>query len=147
MIAKRASRRKDGKSSFTKLANYITRESKDEEIAFSRVSNCGFDSVDLAVKEIEATQGRNTRSKADKTYHLVVSFPAGEVPSKEQLEDIEDELCKSIGLGDHQRVSAAHNDTDNFHLHIAINKIHPVSHRAVEPYYDKYSLDEACSRL
>lgn len=147
MIAKRASRRKDGKSSFTKLANYITRESKDEEIAFSRVSNCGFDSVDLAVKEIEATQGRNTRSKADKTYHLVVSFPAGEVPNKEQLEDIEDELCKSIGLGDHQRVSAAHNDTDNFHLHIAINKIHPVSHRAVEPYYDKYSLDEACSRL
>lgn len=147
MIAKRASRRKDGKSSFTKLASYITRESKDEEIGFSRVTNCGFDSVDLAVKEIEATQARNTRSKADKTYHLVVSFPAGEVPSKEKMEDIEDEICKSIGLGDHQRVSAAHDDTDNFHLHIAINKIHPESHRAVEPYYDKYSLDEACSRL
>lgn len=147
MIAKRAERRKDGKSSFSKLASYITRESKDEAIAFSSVSNCGFDDIDLAVKEIEATQERNTRSKADKTYHLVVSFPAGEIPDKEQLKDIENELCKSIGLGDHQRISAAHNDTDNFHLHIAINKIHPVSHRAIEPYYDKYSLDEACSRL
>ncbi|ELU9701944.1 relaxase/mobilization nuclease domain-containing protein [Escherichia coli] len=147
MIAKRAERRKDGKSSFSKLASYITRESNEEAIAFSSVSNCGFDDIDLAVKEIEATQKRNTRSKADKTYHLVVSFPAGEIPDKEQLKDIEDEICKSIGLGDHQRISAAHNDTDNFHLHIAINKIHPVSHRAIEPYYDKYRLDEACSRL
>ena len=147
MIAKRAKRRKDGKSSFSKLSDYITREGKGEEVAYSKATNCGFDSVELAVKEIEATQARNTRSTIDKTYHLVVSFPAGEVPTKEQLEDIESEVCKSIGLGDHQRVSAAHTDTDNFHLHIAINKIHPVSHRAVEPYYDKYRLDEACSRL
>lgn len=147
MIAKRADRRKDGKSSFSKLAKYITRDSNEDEIAFSRVTNCGFEDVDLAVREIEATQARNTRSKADKTYHLVVSFPAGEIPNKDQLEDIEDEICKAIGLGDHQRLSAAHDDTDNFHLHIAINKIHPVSHRAIEPYYDKYSLDEACSQL
>lgn len=147
MIAKRAPRRKDSKSSFSALAKYITRDSNEGEIEYSKVTNCGFDSVDLATKEIEATQLRNTRSKSDKTYHLVVSFPAGEVPSREQLDDIEDEMCKSIGLGDHQRISAAHSDTDNFHIHIAINKIHPVSHRAIEPYYDKYSLDEACSRL
>ena len=147
MIAKRVPRRKDSKSSFSALAKYILRAAGEGKIEFSRVCNCGFDTPELAIKEIEATQSRNKRSKTDKTYHLMVSFPAGELPTKEQLEDIEDEICRAIGLGDHQRISAAHNDTDNFHIHIAINKIHPVSYRAIEPYYDKYSLDEACSRL
>ncbi len=30
-----------------------------------------------------------------------------------------------MGYADHQRVSAVHYDTDNVHIHIAINKIHP----------------------
>ena len=40
-----------------------------------------------------------------------------------------------------------HKDTDNLHIHIAINKIHPTSHRAIEPYYDYMKLDEACAAL
>lgn len=148
MIAKKAPRRKDNKSSFGALAKYIMRDEKtNEEVEYSRITNCGFDSFDLAVKEIEATQARNTRSKADKTYHLIISFPAGERPSNDQLKDIEDEMCKAVGLGDHQRVSALHTDTDNVHLHVAINKIHPLSHRNVELLRDHYRIDEACSLL
>ena len=55
--------------------------------------------------------------------------------------------ASAIGLGDHQRVSAAHQDTDNQHLHIAINKIHSISHLAIEPYYDYMKLDKACAEL
>ena len=36
---------------------------------------------------------------------------------------------------------------NNLHIHIAINKIHPVSHRAIEPYYDYIKLDKACAEL
>lgn len=148
MIAKKSSRRKDSKSSFGTLAKYILREEKNiEKVEYSSITNCGFDSFDLAVKEIEATQARNTRSKADKTYHLIISFPAGEKPSHDQLRDIEDEMCRAVGLGDHQRISALHTDTDNIHLHVAINKIHPVSHRNVELLRDHYRIDEACSLL
>lgn len=148
MIAKKAARRKDSKSSFGELAKYIMREGKSSEVVeYSRITNCGFDSLGLAVKEIEATQSRNTRSKADKTYHLIISFPAGERPTDDQLKDIEDEMCKAVGLGDHQRVSALHTDTDNTHLHVAINKIHPLSHRSVELLRDHYRIDEACALL
>lgn len=148
MIAKKAPRRKDNKSSFGALAKYIMRDEKtNEEVEYSRITNCGFDSFDLAVKEIEATQARNKRSKADKTYHLIISFPAGERPTNDQLKDIEDEMCKAVGLGDHQRVSALHTDTDNVHLHVAINKIHPLSYRNVELLRDHYRIDEACALL
>ena len=150
MIAKRAHRRQDSRSSFSTLAAYITRDGQlgqQGDIEYSRVSHCGFDTVDLAVREIEATQARNTRSKMDKTYHLIVSFREDERIERKQLVDIEDAVCQTIGLGDHQRVSAVHRDTDNLHIHIAINKIHPVNHRAIEPYYDYIKLDQACAEL
>ena len=150
MIAKRAHRRKDSKSSFSTLIEYITRDGKAAQkdgIEYSRITHCGFETIDEAILEIEATQARNTRSKIDKTYHLIVSFKEDEVVGKEKLFDIEDEICQAIGLGDHQRISTAHQDTDNLHIHIAINKIHPTSHLAIEPYYDYMKLDEACAAL
>jgi hypothetical protein len=74
-------------------------------------------------------------------------IPAGEKPSEAQLRDIEDELCAAIGLADHQRISAVHTNTDHLHIHIAINKVHAVTRRCVEPYYDKHKLMAACDRL
>lgn len=37
-------------------------------------------------------------------------------------------------LWEHQRISAVHHDTDNLHIHVAINKIHPERHTIHEPY-------------
>ena len=99
------------------------------------------------MKEIIATQEQNTRLKSDKSYHLVISFPPGEQPTREQIEDIEDRAVAAIGLTEHQRISAVHQNTDCWHLHIAINKVHPKTHRNVEPYYDKLRLQEVCVEL
>lgn len=166
MIAKRIVRPK-GTSEFARLARYVVggKAGVDpaswarlgsyvldaahggEKVAWTRVTNCVSEHAGWAVKEIEATQARNTRSKADKSYHLVLSFPEGERPTRGQLEDIEDRVCQAIGLGEHQRISAVHQDTDHWHVHVAINKVHPVSFRNVEPYYDHYRLQEVCEEL
>jgi len=151
MIAKRVER-KSG-THYAALIRYLSREGKikaasqEDPAGWSKTSNCNFDDMALAVKEIEATQALNTRSKIDRTYHLVVSFPNQEVPTSEQAEDIENELCNAIWLGERQRVSVVHKDTDNFHFHVAINKINPPTYRAIEPYYDKFKLDTACAEL
>ncbi len=148
MIAKRAPRRRDSKSSFTELARYILDlKNAGQKVDGVRVSNCLSDTELLAIKEIEATQALNRRTKNDKTYHLIVSFRAEEKPTAEQLSDIEDEICQSIGLGAHQRIRVVHNDTDNLHMHLAINKIHPGTHNCIEPYYDHFKLDETCRQL
>ncbi len=148
MIAKRVAHRKDGKSSFTQLARYMADQKHDgEKVLAQTATNCQSEDLEWAVMEIEATQAKNTRATSDKTYHLVISFPPGEEPTKEQLKDIEGEVCRFVGLGDHQRVSAVHNDTDCLHIHVAINKIHPETLKMVEPYYDHYRLAEACQSL
>lgn len=148
MIAKRSARRTDGKSSYGSLAKYICDEKHGgEKVEHSRITNCMSDDPELAIKEIEATQSLNTRSKADKSYHLILSFRSGEHPTPEQLEDIEHQFCKGLGFSEHQRMSAVHNDTDNLHIHIAINKVHPQTYRNVEPYYDHYKLSELCKEM
>ena len=150
MIAKKVARRTDSKSSMGTLVRYVLREDNqaaNDSLEYQRVTNCSFDNPLLAVKEIEATQSQNTRSKSDKTYHLVVSFRAGERPEDGVLSDIEHELCKSIGYEEHQRISVLHTDTDNAHLHIAINKVHPETLNHIEVIRDFYRLDEACQAM
>ena len=124
------------------LASYM-----DKPEAIVRISNCCFNSLPEAAKEMQAVQKKNTRSKNNKTYHLIISFREGEQPDKKILEQIEDRIVENIGFGEHQRISALHTDTNNWHLHVAINKVHPCTYRNVEPYYDKFKMSEACREL
>jgi len=148
MIAKRSPTRNDGGSNFKALADYITdQKNNGDKVEAQTITNCQSENRDWALLEIEKTQAKNTRAIGDKTYHLIISFREDEKPDPEQLKDIEETLCKSIGLGDHQRISAVHTDTDNLHIHVAINKIHPETFRMVEPYYDHYKIGEVCQAL
>lgn len=138
-------------TSWERTADYILDSAngttEGEKVASFRVTNCGTDDPADAAILIQATHAANTRSKAEKTYHFVYSFPPGEQPNLETLHAIEDELCAAIGLDEHQRVSAVHIDTDNLHVHVAINKVHPTRLQNIEPYYDQFRLMEACERL
>lgn len=166
MIAKRVKKVK-GASNFARLARYVVdarggvdpatwQRTADyildtshggEKVGGVRVSNCHAEDPAMAAVEIAAKQALNRRSKVDRTYHLVVSFPAEERPTLAQLHYIEDELCAAIGLIEHQRISAVHTDTKHLHLHVAISKVHPVTLCCIEPYYDKQRLMQACERL
>ena len=133
---------------WTRTADYILdAKGGGEKLEWSRITNCHSDEPGWAIREILATQDRNKRSKGDKSYHLIVSFPEGEVPTRAQLEDIEDTLCAGIGFAEHQRISAAHSNTQHFHLHIAINRVHPRSFRCIEPFYDYKELFRLCRAL
>src|SRR5687768_9164709 len=136
--------------SWSRTADYMLdsgTSSRGEKVGGVRVTNCHTDDPAAATTLIEATQAANTRSKTDKTYHLVFSFPPGEEPDLKTLHKIEDELVAAIGYADHQRISAVHIDTDHLHVHVAINKVHPKGFQNIEPYFDKKKLMETCERL
>jgi hypothetical protein len=136
--------------SWSRTADYMLASgtsSRREKVGGVRVTNCNTDDPAVATTLIEATQAMNTRSKTDKTYHLVFSFPPGEEPPIDVLRKIEDELVASIGYAEHQRISAVHIDTDHLHVHVAINKVHPKGYQNIEPHFDKLKLMEACERL
>jgi hypothetical protein len=148
MIIKHVPMRTLGKSDFGGLAGYITdAQSKDHRLGLVQVTNCEAATVPAAIEEILATQHMNTRAKGDKTYHLIVSFRAGEQPDEATLKAIEERICGGLGYGEHQRISAVHNDTDNLHIHIAINKIHPTRNTMHEPFQSYRMLGELCSIL
>lgn len=148
MIAKRISMNAAGKSSFTRLVRYLT-DTQDKAVRTGaiRITNCFNDSADVAALEVLNTQLMNTRSVADKTYHLIISFRSDEHPDAATLAAIEDRLCDGLGFAEHQRVSVVHDDTDNLRLHVAINKIHPTRYTIREPFHAYRILAKLCDKL
>jgi hypothetical protein len=136
------------KSDFASLVKYLADDQeKNERVAVTSVTNCESTDLNAAVIEVTAVQGMNTRAESDKTYHLILSFRAGERPDDHVLEALESGICEGLGYGEHQRVSVAHDETDNFHLHIAINKIHPTRLTIHSPYNDHKTLGKLCAAL
>ena len=150
MIAKKTSiKRARGAAA---LAKYISAaKEKGEKLEDFWLSNCNagekFEDLDIAIKEIQATQSRNQRSKADPNYHLVVSFAEGEKPDINVLKEIEMEFARALGLEDHQRVVGTHTNTENFHMHIQFNLVHPDTFRMHTPFRDFLILQSTAAML
>jgi len=148
VIAKHVPPKGSTKSSFNRLVDYISDEQdKVHRVGLVKSVNCHAATIDAAITEVLATQQQNTRATGDKTYHLLVSFREGEAVDNDTLSKIEAQLCEAIGFGEHQRISAVHRDTDNLHIHIAINKIHPEKLTMVEPFGAYRVLGETCEQL
>jgi len=148
MIAKHIPMHAVNKSGFARLVRYLTdTQGKQERTGEIRLTNCVSDDVEMASLEVLNTQALNRRSLADKTYHLVISFRDGEEPDAPSLAAIEERVCDALGFVGHQRISVEHRDTDNRHLHIAINKIHPTRYTIHEPYLAYRTLARVCETL
>ncbi|WP_419419470.1 TraI/MobA(P) family conjugative relaxase [Legionella sp. D16C41] len=135
-------------SSFSSLVQYLCDEqNKMERVGSISISNCNSDEPIWAVQEVLVTQAKNQRAKNDKTYHMLISFAPGEMLSNNALQTIEEQVVSSIGFREHQRISVVHHDTDNLHIHIAINKIHPTTFNMIEPFRAYKAFAEIGSKL
>ncbi len=101
------------------------------------------------LEDVELAQTLNQRSKAGKTYHLMVSFrPEDEGKLTEGvLRDIEGMLAAALGFYEHQRHCGVHLNTANLHMHIAFSMIHPQTYNRHAPYRDQYKLLRACRAI
>ena len=145
MLAKRIN--SSGKRNFGALGRYCRdADHAGEKCLLSWTAGCWVEQYDLALSEIEAVQAMNTRTKSDKTYHLMVSFrPEDEARlTPETYKKIELAMADALGLSDHQRVCGIHKNTNNIHMHVAYNLIHPEKFTKAEPFRDFYKLSAAC---
>jgi len=148
MIIKHVAMKSARKSSFIGLVRYLTgTQGKGVRVGEVLITNCHSAEAQNAALEVTITQQQNTRSHADKTYHLIVSFREGESPEPEILKAIEEKICDSLGFGEHQRISVVHHDTDNLHVHIAISKVHPARLTVHEPYNAYHTFVRLCEGL
>ncbi|HHS2949590.1 TPA: TraI/MobA(P) family conjugative relaxase [Legionella pneumophila] len=148
MIIRHIPMKKTRLSSFSGLVQYLcNQQNKQERVGKVRLSNCNSLDPIWAVQEVLATQAKNQRASGDKTYHMLISFAPGENPPAQVLQEIEDTVASSIGFKEHQRISVVHHDTDNLHIHVAINKIHPQTINMIEPYRAYKTFAEVASKL
>lgn len=125
----------------------LSHDRQTEAVAWAKAVNCAGPSLGRAVKDMEMTQQMNRRAITNKSYHYVVSFPAGETPSRAVLENIEEVLSTAIGFAAHQRLVAAHSDTAHAHMHVVINRVHPETFRCTGTYRDHFALQRMSAEL
>jgi hypothetical protein len=148
MISKKVAMKTPEKSRFGKLVAYLLDpQNKKTRVGEVSITNCVSSDTTWAAREIAATQRLNARAISDRTYHLLVSLRAGENPDAQTLRVIEERFCKELGYAEHQRVSVVHHDTDNVHIHVAINKIHPRTLTLHNPGYDYKTRSKLCGLL
>lgn len=101
---------------------------------------------ETAAAEMAAVASQNARVK-DAVYHVVLSWPASETPTDEEAFACGRHALGAVGMEAHQYVFAVHRDTAHSHLHIAVNRVHPETLRAVYPDRDFFKLDRAMREL
>ena len=116
------------------LAKYITepeRVNQIEKCVYSEAVN--FISTDLQSQaaEMVALSQEAVKSK-DPIDHWVLSWKANERPTPQQASEAAAIFIKQCGLEDHQYIIGLHDDTENMHLHIAVNRVHPDTCKVVK---------------
>lgn len=103
-------------------------------------------SLATAGAEMKAVAAQNARVK-NPVYHVMVSWPANEHPSNDDAFACGAHVLGAVGMTGHQYVFAIHRDTNNVHMHIAVNRVNPETFSAVYPDRDFYKLDKAMREL
>ena len=139
-------------SSFKGLNDYITGKSKRqpqdkcEKIAYSDCINLA--SLNTATMEMEALASSNNRS-GDPVMHLLLSWRENETPSEAQVREAVEITLDEMNLSQCQTLYSLHQNTDNLHLHICVNRIDPETFKAINPSHGwtRRGMERAARRI
>lgn len=150
MLAIVPEKRVDGGSSFQSLFDYMRYEvNKLTGEVIDRGEPWISESIlseKTAIKEMKLAAMVNSRCE-NPVYHYILSCPAYEKPSKKQWQECVKKTLKSLGFEGHQAVAIPHDDTNYFHVHIEVNRVHPDTGKAHYPEWSYRSLDECLRHL
>lgn len=102
--------------------------------------------IDTASAEMNAVARMNTRC-ADPVYHFILSWPEHEKPETKAIFEAAEHAIKSLGFEEHQYVIAVHANTDNIHCHVAMNRVHPITHKSRHIEWAKRTLHYAAREV
>jgi hypothetical protein len=134
---------------FKGLLRYLHEGRKGEEnphrVIWSEARNLPDNDPMVVAGIMQATAELSRRVKKP-VYHLPISWPPDEQPSKEVQMQVAETLIADLGLSEHQHLIVAHDDGDCPHIHVVVNTVHPESGRAWNPWRDVYRIMESLER-
>ncbi len=113
-----------------KLTDYIV-DPHDLKCIFSGARGFICNDHQSQKSEMLALSQEAVRSQ-DTINHYVLSWREGEQPNPDQVEQSVSIFLEELGVKDHQIIYGLHSDTDNIHLHIVINRVHPETMKVVK---------------
>lgn len=121
------------KTTLGKAIDYITNPLKTENQLYVHAENCV---LKHAEKEFLRTQ-KNLNDKVENlAFHLIQSFPKGEVTAEQAME-IGRETMERFLKGQYEFVIATHVDTDCIHNHIIINSVNMTNGKSFSTEHDR----------
>ncbi len=153
------SRSKD--AMFDRLVDYVDRNENENRVVvmtdvlpdgrqrlisggISCETNCF--SWETAAAEMNMVASQNARC-VDPVYHFILSWRENELPTDAQIFECATHCIRQVGMEDHQYVTAIHQDTDNTHCHVAVNRVNPLTHKAANLWNDADILQKSCRVL
>lgn len=116
------------------VVNYITapeNENALEKCIYHEAVNFISDDLKSQTAEMISLSQEAVKSK-DPIEHFVISWKSNERPTPEQATEAAAILIKQCGLVGHQYIIGLHDDTDNMHLHVVVNRVHPETFKVVK---------------
>jgi hypothetical protein len=140
---------KSGKG-FTGTINYLLDGPRGPErlphrVTWTETRNLFDPDPRRTARYMRAIADASTRVKKP-VYHFIISWTAAEAPSPTVMAEIADATCRDLGLDEHQRLYVAHHDTQNPHVHVVVNRIHPTRHKAWKASHDFALLERSMAR-
>jgi len=94
-----------------------------------------------------ATCRRHRRDPRTAHVHIVLSWPAREVPSDNQARVAAKHAMARLGAEGHEAVIGVHRDTAHIHVHTIYSRVHPITGRLVDRWQDFARLELACREI
>lgn len=141
MIAKVVTRPNGSFHGFEKIDDYIERF--DAAIETWRSKN--LDPIKPIPEQMNITASKGTGRVKNPAYHFVLSW--NNHISNEKMKTAVERSLQVLGCEEHEWIGARHGDSQFDHVHILVNRIHPLTHKAWTPQYDYLKLRGLCREL
>ena len=148
MIGKIPKCRRDRRSSFKDLINYCLGVTGHSQGAVLYTGKQKINDLKTAAVEMESLAMENVRCKSP-AFHFILSWRSNESPTNEQVDEAVAIALKELDLSGCQAVWGLQSDTDNLHVHVAVNRISPETFRAIKPAggWTKKALEKAARKI
>jgi hypothetical protein len=89
---------------------------------------------------------RRGRFRGNPAYHVAITWQEGEHPTRPQAQHACEHVMKALGFQECPAVWALHRDSGNDHVHLVVNRIHPIKFTAVTVPQNDYLISNHCMR-
>ena len=163
MICKLPDKRVDGGTSFRSLVMYMATGKRvdgtidDDRVYYSGLRNMPeldlleeYNVREVTLRDVYETMwfnSLNNKAVEDPVVHAILSFREGEIPTEDQCREAVTIWLKEQGLSECQTYWTVHANTDNYHIHLCVNRVDPLSHDPVHMAFWKKANERAARKI